>query len=120
MSAPTADGFVRVCALDALQLNVPAKVIADGHVIVVVRTADHTVRALDDRCSHGDISLSEGEVEDGQIECWGHGGRFDLTTGVATQLPAFEPQTVYDVRVEGPDVLLDPHSGRTAAQKGTH
>ena len=64
------------------------------------------VFAIDDICSHANVSLSEGEVEDCQIECWLHGSRFDLRTGKPSGLPATEPVPVYPVKIEGDDVLV--------------
>ncbi len=52
-----------------------------------------------DECSHGQVELSEGDVEDGYIECWLHGSRFDLTTGVPAGPPATRPVPVYPVRI---------------------
>ncbi len=63
--------------------------------------------AVRDECSHAQIALSEGEVDNCEIECWLHGSRFDLRTGEPTSLPAYEPVPVYPVRVEGDDVLVD-------------
>ena len=60
-----------------------------------------------DICSHAEVSLSEGEVDDGEIECWLHGSRFDLRTGQPTGLPATEPVPVYPVKIDGDDVLVD-------------
>jgi nitrite reductase/ring-hydroxylating ferredoxin subunit len=66
-----------------------------------------------DVCSHADVALSEGEVDDCSIECWLHGSRFDLRTGEALSLPATAPVPVFDVLVEGegPDarVLVGEH-----------
>ena len=64
------------------------------------------VFALFDECSHAEVPLSEGEVEDGTVECWLHGSRFDLRTGKPTGLPATEPVPVYPVRVDGDDVFV--------------
>ena len=52
---------------------------------------DGELFAVDDRCSHADVSLSEGEVEGCLIECWLHGSQFDLRTGQPTCLPANAP-----------------------------
>jgi len=41
----------------------------------------------EDMCTHGMVSLSQGEVEDGQIICPLHGGAFDIRTGRATERP---------------------------------
>ena len=59
------------------------------------------------RCTHQDFSLSEGEVDEDEreIECWKHGSTFSLETGEPQSLPATKPVPVYDVRVDGDDVL---------------
>jgi len=69
-------------------------------VIALVRLGDD-VYAIGDRCSHQDISLSEGDVlaEDLQLECWKHGSGFSLETGEPTSLPATRPVPVYEARV---------------------
>ncbi|HWG95187.1 MAG TPA: non-heme iron oxygenase ferredoxin subunit [Mycobacteriales bacterium] len=64
------------------------------------------VFALSDVCSHADVALSEGDVEDGKIECWLHGSLFDLRTGEPSGLPATRPVPTYPVTVEGDDVLV--------------
>ena len=79
----------------------------DGRPISVVRAEDGSLHAIDDICTHANVSLSEGEVEDCTIECWLHGSRFDLLTGEPTGLPATVPVGVYAVTVEGDDVLVD-------------
>lgn len=43
--------------------------------------------ATDDMCTHGMVSLSQGDVQDGQIFCPLHGGAFDIRTGKATEKP---------------------------------
>jgi len=75
--------------------------------VVVVHDADGGWHALADRCSHGDIPLSEGEVSGCTVVCWGHGAAFDLTTGRPLALPATAPVTVYPVTVDGDQVLVD-------------
>lgn len=65
-----------------------------------------TFYAVDDTCTHADVSLSEGEVEDGTVECWLHGSRFDLATGEPTGLPATVPVATYPVKTEGDDVFV--------------
>ena len=69
-------------------------------VVSVVRIGDD-VYAIGDRCSHQDISLSEGDVDcdDKVIECWKHGSAFSLETGEPESLPATKPVPVYEVRV---------------------
>lgn len=81
---------------------------ADGVVeVAVVRTDDGEVHAVSDVCSHGQVSLSDGEIEDHTVECWLHGSTFDLHTGEPLALPATKPVPVYPVTVDGERVLVD-------------
>ena len=98
--------FRRACALAEVPEQGALYVEIDGQPVSVVR-ADGELYAIDDTCSHEEVSLSEGEVEDGEIECWLHGSRFDLGTGRPTSLPATRPIAVYPVKIDGDDVLVD-------------
>ncbi|MFJ9695701.1 non-heme iron oxygenase ferredoxin subunit [Kitasatospora sp. NPDC101183] len=97
--------FLRACALSDLQEDVPKRVDLNGVPVAVVRT-DEGVFAINDVCSHANVSLSEGEVEDCMIECWLHGSSFDLRSGKPSGLPATKPVAVYPVKIEGDDVLV--------------
>ena len=98
----------RVGPLEGFQDGKAHRVEVGGHVIALVRLGDD-VYALGDRCSHQDISLSEGDVlaEDKQLECWKHGSGFDLDTGEPTSLPATRPVPVYGVRVVDGEVEVE-------------
>ena len=106
--------FARVCSLTDVKEPGSLRVELDGagapEAIAVVRF-EGEVFAIDDVCSHAEVPLSEGDVEEFHgaptIECWLHGSCFDLTSGRPTNLPATEPVPVYPVRVEGDDVLVD-------------
>jgi 3-phenylpropionate/trans-cinnamate dioxygenase ferredoxin subunit len=65
------------------------------------------VKALDDKCSHGEISLSEGFVDDKTIECWAHGAKFELDTGKPLSLPAYEPVATYEVLIENDEIFVE-------------
>lgn len=82
---------------------------ADGSDIPValVRTSEGDFYAIDDLCTHGEVSLSEGEVDGCHIECWAHGSRFDVRTGEPDELPAMIPVKTYPTRVDGERVLVD-------------
>jgi 3-phenylpropionate/trans-cinnamate dioxygenase ferredoxin component len=105
----SADASTRrpVITLSELPPTGAVRVIVDGQPVAVVRTEDGEVHAIGDTCTHADVSLAEGEVEDCSIECWLHGSRFDLRTGRPTALPAIRPVPVYPVTVEGDDVFVD-------------
>ena len=58
--------------------------------------------AIEDRCSHDDGNLVEGELdqEDCTIECPRHGSKFDLRTGQPVNLPAYVPVDTFAVSVQ--------------------
>ncbi len=68
---------------------------------VAIFNVDGTFHAVDDTCSHAEASLSEGELdpEACTIECPMHGSCFDLRTGEALSLPAYDPVRVHRVEV---------------------
>ncbi len=96
---------MKACSLSDLPEDGALRVELDGTPICIARSGGE-VFAISDVCSHADVSLSEGDVEDGQIECWLHGSKFDLRTGAPTGLPAIKPVATYPVTVEGDDVLV--------------
>ncbi|MFO7244167.1 MAG: non-heme iron oxygenase ferredoxin subunit [Actinomycetes bacterium] len=75
--------------------------------VAIVRTDDGEFYAIDDLCTHGEVSLSEGEVSGCFVECWAHGSRFDVRTGEPEDLPAIFPVKTYPVRIDGERVLVD-------------
>lgn len=97
----------RICALDELETNQAVKVDIDGVSIALVKDAAGEVFAIGDTCTHGDISLSEGFVEDDTLECWAHGSQFSLRTGKPITLPAYEPVPVYKVELVDGDIYID-------------
>ncbi|GAB3346857.1 non-heme iron oxygenase ferredoxin subunit [Modestobacter lapidis] len=102
--------YERVCALSEVPEEGSLRMEL-ARVDVAVVQLDGEIYAIQDVCSHADVPLSDGDVDevDGAptIECAMHGSCFDLRTGQPTNLPATEPVPVYPVRVEGDDVLVD-------------
>jgi 3-phenylpropionate/trans-cinnamate dioxygenase ferredoxin subunit len=97
--------FQRACAVTDVADGGAVRVTIDGVPVAVVRS-DGEVYAIHDVCSHANVALSEGEIDDQTIECWLHGSRFDLVTGRPTGLPATQPVPVYPVKIDGDDVLV--------------
>ncbi|MBI4018994.1 MAG: non-heme iron oxygenase ferredoxin subunit [Candidatus Aenigmarchaeota archaeon] len=63
--------------------------------------------AVSDICSHKKCNLSGGFMEGFEITCPCHMARFDVRNGQVTAPPATVDIEVYDVKVEGDDVLVD-------------
>jgi 3-phenylpropionate/trans-cinnamate dioxygenase ferredoxin subunit len=99
---------VKVCKADDISVSTAIKVTIDGVPIALVKDSAGDIYAIGDTCSHGEISLSEGFVEDGALECWAHGSKFELATGKPQNFPAFEPVPVYQVVITDGDVYVDP------------
>lgn len=91
-------GWYGVGRFDELVEETAAHIDLAGHSLCVARSAG-VVYALKDECSHGQVRLSEGEVEGGFVECWLHGSRFDMASGAPTGPPAVSAVPVYPVRV---------------------
>ena len=94
------------CAASDLVTDTPYSVEVGDELVALVQTCGE-VFAIRDECSHGQVMLSLGEVDDCTIECFAHGSRFDLRSGLPLDLPATRPVPVYPVTREGGDVLVD-------------
>ncbi len=98
---------IRICSVEDIRAGKAIRVKLGEQAIAIVKTKSGEIKAIDDKCSHGEISLSEGFVEGNTIECWAHGAKFNLDTGEALTLPAFEPVSVYPVLIEDDTIYLD-------------
>jgi len=99
--------FARTVAINSLEDRKPSRVLV-GETAIAVVSIDSEIFAVGDRCSHADVSLSEGEIDGCALECWLHGSAFDLRTGAPLTLPAIEAVPVFATRIaqhEGIDYL---------------
>jgi 3-phenylpropionate/trans-cinnamate dioxygenase ferredoxin subunit len=57
--------------------------------------------AIEDRCTHDDGPLCEGDWDEDtcRVVCPRHGAQFDLATGAALTLPAYQPVETYPVSI---------------------
>ncbi len=90
-----------VCPLEELAPG-SVKIVHAGEVSVGVYNLGGELYALEDRCSHDDGPLAEGDfdAETGVAICPRHGATFDIRTGRALTLPAYIPVETFPVRVE--------------------
>jgi 3-phenylpropionate/trans-cinnamate dioxygenase ferredoxin subunit len=98
---------VRLCAVDELKPGEARRFDVAGARLALVRIDDE-FHVVDDRCSHEDYSLAEGQVweDECEIECPRHGSTFNLLTGAPCSLPATQPVRVYEVTVADGDVSV--------------
>jgi NAD(P)H-dependent nitrite reductase small subunit len=74
--------------------------------IALCRVGD-TVHAFENVCPHAFALLSDGFIEDGEIECPLHAARFEITTGRCLAPPADRDLVVYPVKVEADGVFVE-------------
>ena len=97
-----------VCPVEELPPG-SVKIVIAGPLAVGVYNCDGEYFALEDRCSHDDGPLCEGDwdPESCTVVCPRHGSNFDLRTGRPLTLPAYEPVETYPVRVVDGVVKVD-------------
>jgi 3-phenylpropionate/trans-cinnamate dioxygenase ferredoxin subunit len=78
------------------------KIVRAGELAIGVYNLNGEYYAIEDRCSHDDGPLAEGDFEpdDGVAICPRHGSRFDIRTGRPLTLPAYLPVETFEVKVE--------------------
>ncbi len=101
--------FVRACAVADVAPE-SARAVEIGSTEVAIVQSGGTFYAIADQCSHASIPLSDGDVENGTIECYLHSSLFDLLTGRPLGLPATQPVAVFPCQISGDDVLVDVSS----------
>ncbi len=90
-----------VCPLDELPPGT-VRIVRAGELAIGVYNLDGELYAIEDRCSHDDGPLAEGDFDpdDGVAVCPRHGSRFDVRTGRPLSLPAYLPVDTFEVTVE--------------------
>jgi 3-phenylpropionate/trans-cinnamate dioxygenase ferredoxin subunit len=78
------------------------KIVRAGELAIGVYNLNGELYAIEDRCSHDDGPLAEGDfdVEEAVAICPRHGSHFDIRTGRALTLPAYLPVETFEVTVE--------------------
>lgn len=66
---------------------------------ILIFNIDGTFYAIENRCTHEEVELQDGNLEMCVLECPKHGATFDLRTGNALTPPAYVPLKIYPVRI---------------------
>jgi 3-phenylpropionate/trans-cinnamate dioxygenase ferredoxin subunit len=100
--------LVEVCPVEKLPPG-EVKIVHAGQISVGVYNLGGELYALEDRCSHDDGPLCEGDfdLEEGYAVCPRHGSHIDIRTGEALSLPAVFPVDTFPVVVEDGVVKVD-------------
>ena len=103
-------GFVKVAEVGELSPG-EMKVVEVGGEQILLVNVEGNIHACDDICSHAYASLSEGDLNGDEVECPLHGSAFNVVTGEALTPPAEDSIRVFEVRIDGQDVLVGPAKG---------
>jgi 3-phenylpropionate/trans-cinnamate dioxygenase ferredoxin component len=101
--------MIDVCPLAELGAGEMRLVEVEGRKIGIFHCADGELVAIEDRCSHDDGPLAEGEFDAAActVECPRHGSLFDLRSGRPRTLPAYQPVETFEVTVADGIVKLE-------------
>jgi 3-phenylpropionate/trans-cinnamate dioxygenase ferredoxin component len=99
---------IEVCPAEELPAGT-MRLVPAGEITVGVYNCDGSLYAIEDRCSHDDGPLCEGdwEPEPCVVVCPRHGSRFDLQTGIPMSLPAFEAVPTFPVSRRDGMIVVD-------------
>jgi 3-phenylpropionate/trans-cinnamate dioxygenase ferredoxin subunit len=100
--------IVDVCPVEELPPGA-RKIVTWEDLEIGVFNCNGELLAIEDRCSHDDGPLAEGEldVEKCTVECPRHGSLFDLRSGRPLTLPAYVPVDTFPVLVEDGLIKLE-------------
>ncbi len=99
---------IDVCPLAELLPGTVRIVAVDRLLTIGVYNCAGSLFAIEDRCSHDDGPLCEGEFDCAErvVICPRHGARFDIETGRALTLPAYIAVETFPVRVRDDGMVV--------------
>lgn len=97
--------FVKVASTKDVEPGTGITITAEGEEIALFNV-NGTFHAIHNTCVHRGGPLGEGLLENAVVTCPWHGWQYDVTTGVSTVNPSAKVKT-FNVKVEGPDVLVE-------------
>ena len=106
IALPAAD-FVKVAQLSEIPSEDMVLVKRDNDEILLANI-DGEIFACDDICSHSYASLCEGDIDGAEVQCPLHGAIFNVMTGEAITPPAVVALRVFEVQIDGDDILVGP------------
>jgi nitrite reductase/ring-hydroxylating ferredoxin subunit len=98
-------GFVKMATLGELPPGSAREVEYEGRIYALFNVGG-VISAIDGICPHQGGPLADGFVEGTIVTCPWHGWQFDIRTGKTPMGPRVT-QPVYQVKVEGEDVLVE-------------
>ena len=98
-------GFVTIGSTSKLRPGEKMSAEVEGKEICVANIEGKHY-AIGNRCTHAACLLSDGVLEGKNVVCPCHGSIFNIETGVVVKGPAKKAEPVFQVKVEGDQVLV--------------
>ena len=92
---------------DAPCVSSMARFVVGDLPICLIHADDGRFYAIEDRCSHEDYALSEGELDGHTVECPRHGSRFDIRSGDVLNPPAVSPVVTFAIELNDDAVIVE-------------
>ncbi len=103
---PDAGQRLELCSTDEVAPGTALKVEIEGLILAVFNIGGEFY-VIDDCCTHGPGSLSEGYIEDDVVECNFHNGQFNIRTGEVVAPPCMVPVKTYPTMVIDGKVTIE-------------
>jgi 3-phenylpropionate/trans-cinnamate dioxygenase ferredoxin subunit len=97
----------RIASTGEIPAGCLKRIEVDGYALCLAHVAGGGFHAIEDRCTHEDVELSDGDLLGDEVECPMHGSLFNVVTGEVCGLPAEIPVKVYDVAVVDDELFVD-------------
>ena len=98
--------MIDLASVNDVSEDEPLRVELPDMEAIAVYNIDGEFFATDDLCTHGEASLADGYIENGQIICPFHEGGFDIRTGKASKAPCSKDLKCHKLKVEADRILL--------------
>jgi glycine betaine catabolism B len=99
------EDFVKVASTNDIHPSQMKEIQLDGEIICLVNV-DGKYYAIGNICTHEGGPLADGTLDGYEVECPWHNSKFDVRTGEVKEPPATEPETTYQVKVDGDSILI--------------
>jgi nitrite reductase/ring-hydroxylating ferredoxin subunit/putative sterol carrier protein len=99
--------LIRLLAAADLPAGSVRKCVVSGRSPLAVFNLGGEFFVIDDTCTHGMASLSEGTLDGDVIECPWHAGAFNVRTGEPAGAPCTVGLAAYPVTVQGGDICIE-------------
>jgi ferredoxin-NADP reductase/nitrite reductase/ring-hydroxylating ferredoxin subunit len=103
--------FVKVANRKDITDSQMREVQVEGQNVCIANIEDKYY-AINNTCSHEGGPLADGKLEDYEVECPWHQSKFDVRTGDVKAPPATKPQAIYQIKIEGDDIMIRLDSGK--------